>query len=341
MGCARSILQSGLLALILLPGIALAPAVAAENGPGDSAALRPDPEGRATRVSVGTYVVDISEIDDSKRTFTADLYVLLHWQDPRLASQEAAPRKVPLSTVWHPDVLLLNQRSVTRLLPEVAQVDRQGNVEYHQRYQGTFSIPLDLRNFPLDEQVLAVRMVCPGQSPAELELVPDPRSGRLPAFTILDWAIESPTSQAEPLATPEGHEIAGFRYALPARRRAGAYVYQFGIPLTFIVCMSWAPFWMAPEQLGPRQAIAVSSMLTIIAYRFIVVNQLPRVAYLTRFDYLLLACTTLVFLVLVEVVAAHWVTARNHPEQAQRLDKWARGVFPALFLALVLGAVGL
>jgi hypothetical protein len=108
--------------------------------------------------------------------------------------------------------------------------------------------------------------------------------------------------------------------------------------LTFIVAMSWAAFWMAPEQLGPRQAIAVTSMLTIIAYRFVLANQLPRVAYLTRFDYLLLGCTTLVFLVLVEVVVAHRLLTQGHPERVRKLDVRAQVVFPALFLVLLIAA---
>lgn len=118
-------------------------------------------------------------------------------------------------------------------------------------------------------------------------------------FSILDGTIAAPVSRAEPLVTPDGRELAAFTRELAARRQAMAYVYQFVIPLTFIVCMSWAAFWMAPENLAPRQGIAVTSMLTVIAYRFVLANQLPRVAYLTRFDYLLLGCTTLVFLVLV------------------------------------------
>jgi hypothetical protein len=335
--CDRSILQSGLLALAILMGIAHPLAVAAVAGPGESVATRPDPEGRATRVSVGVYVVDVAEIDDVKRTFTADVYVLLHWKDPRLVSPEASRRILPLTIVWHPDLLILNQRSLNRLLPEVVGVDGQGNVEYKQRFQGTLAVSLNLRSFPLDEQILAVRIVNPGQSPAQLELVPDDRSGRAQEFSILDWTLGPLTSRADPLVAPDGSEIAGFTFALGARRRAGAYVYLFVIPLTFIVCMSWAPFWMAPEQFGPRQGIAVTSMLTIIAYRFVLANQLPKVAYLTRFDYLLLGCTTLVFLVLVEVVVAHGLMTRAHPDQARKLDVGSRGVFPALFLILLLG----
>src|SRR5262245_21103164 len=179
MYCDRSILQSGLLALAILAGIPDTFAVATENGPGESAGLRPDPEGRATRVSVGIYVVDVAEIDDARRTFTADVYVILRWKDPRLASPKGARRILPLTGVWQPAALILNQRSVNRLLPEVASVDREGMAEYRQRYQGTFSISLDLRSFPLDAQTLAVRIVSPGQSPAQVELVPDEHSGRV------------------------------------------------------------------------------------------------------------------------------------------------------------------
>jgi hypothetical protein len=331
----QNTLQICCLALTLLTGIADAPSVAAADEPGALAATRPDAEGKPTRVSVGIFVVDIPEIDDAKQTFKADLYVKISWKDPRLASSEVH-RSIPLNKVWHPPFQILNVRTLDRLLPEVVRVDQNGTVTYDQRFQGTFAVPLNLRNFPLDEQVLAFPIVTPGHSPAEVELVPDDRSGRAEHFTIMEWTIGPTTNKAEPFVVPDRRDLAGFTCMLPAHRLAEAYVYSFVIPLTFIVCMSWAAFWMAPDQLGPRQGIAVTSMLTIIAYRFVVTNQLPRVAYLTRFDYLLLGCTTLVFLVLVQVVAVHAMMTKGLPERARKLDLWARGVFPSLFLALLL-----
>src|SRR5262249_53902734 len=155
--------------------------------------------------------------------------------------------------------------------------------------------------------------------------------------SIMGWTIGPLMCHADTLLTPGGHELAGFKCTLKAHRLTGAYVYQFIIPLTFIVCMSWAPFWMSPEQLGPRQGIAVTSILTIIAYRFVLANQLPRVAYLTRFDYLLLGCTLLVFLVLVQVVTVHAMMTKAHPERARKLDLWSRAAFPALFASLIIG----
>jgi hypothetical protein len=334
---ARRAFQLGLMTFAFLSGIADASSVAEAPEPGDSVATRPDPQGQATRVSVGIFVVDISEIDDAKQTFKADLYVTLRWKDRRLESSDVR-RIVQLAKVWHPAVQIVNQRHLERELPQdVVKVDRDGNVVYEQRLEGTFVVPLNLHRFPLDEQVLAFRIVGPGHSSTDVEFVPDEHSGRAQNFSIMDWMIGSPASQTDPLATPSGRELAGFNCILTARRLTGAYIYQFVVPLTFIVCMSWAPFWMSPEQLGPRQGIAVTSILTVIAYRFVLASQLPRVAYLTRFDFLLLGCTTLVFLVLVQVVMAHAMLTKAQPERARKLDVWARGVFPALFLVLILG----
>jgi hypothetical protein len=329
--------RCGLQALALVMGISHAHRVAAADEPAPLPATRPDAEGKATRVSVGVFVVDIPEIDDAKQTFKADFYVKISWKDSRLASSEGH-RSIPLNKVWHPPLQILNRRTLDRLLPEVVSVDRNGTVTYDQRFQGTFAVPLNLRNFPLDEQVLAFRIVSPGHSPSEVELVPDERSGRAEHFSIMEWTIGPTTIKADPFVVPDRRHLAGFTCMLLAHRLAGAYLYAFVIPLIFIVCMSWATFWMAPEQLGPRQGIAVTSILTIIAYRFVVTNQLPRVAYLTRFDYLLLGCTALVFLVLVQVVTVHAQMTNGRPDRARKLDLWARGVFPSLFLALILVA---
>jgi hypothetical protein len=242
-----------------------------------------------------------------------------------------------LADVWHPSLLIVNRRNLDHLLPEIVSVDQSGNVRYEQRFQGTFAVPLNLHDFPMDDQVLAFRIVSPGHSPEEIQLVADERSGRAQQFTIMDWTISPPTCDTDPLPTPDGRELAGFQCTMKAHRLTGAYIVEFIIPLTFIVCMSWAPFWMSPEQLGPRQGIAVTAILTVIAYRFVLANQLPRVPYLTRFDYLLLGCTVLVFLGLVQVVASHSMLTKEKPVRARKLDLWSRGVFPVLYLALIVG----
>jgi hypothetical protein len=56
------------------------------------------------------------------------------------------------------------------------------------------------------------------------------------------------------------------------------------LPLVLIVIMSWCSFWIDPVNANSQISIAVTSMLTLIAYRYAVDTQVPRLPYMTRVD---------------------------------------------------------
>jgi hypothetical protein len=66
--------------------------------------------------------------------------------------------------------------------------------------------------------------------------------------------------------------------------------------------MSWVVFWIEPSEPGIQLSIAMTSMLTLIAYRFAVDTQLPRLPYTTRLDTFILTSTLLVFFSLIEAL---------------------------------------
>ena len=114
-------------------------------------ALRPDPDGVATPVSVGLYLIDIAEIDDVAQTFTGDLLVTLTWHDPRLALPPDAgdrhERVVPVSEIWHPGLTLINRRDVQILAPDFAYIDPEGRVTVEGRRYAEFASPFALHDF--------------------------------------------------------------------------------------------------------------------------------------------------------------------------------------------------
>jgi hypothetical protein len=293
-------------------------------------------------VSVGIYLVDVTEIDDERQTFNADVFVQLQWKDSRLANAHGGPRKrlLSLSGVWSPRWQIVNQRRLNKGLPDVVEVLPDGTVTYRQRFTGDFSTVLDLSRFPLDSHVLSIHFVCPTQSVDEIELVEDGQKSGASPPSILSWTVGPGHSQAEPFLAPGGQSLAGFRYEFECWRRPGYYAYQFLLPLGFIVCMSWACLWMSREQFGPRQGVAVTSMLTVIAYRFALAGKLPKLSYLTRFDFFLLGCTALVFLTLIEVVTVHRLAAAGKDTAAARFDFWSRILFPLGFVTLLCISLG-
>ena len=99
--------------------------------------------------------------------------------------------------------------------------------------------------------------------------------------------------------------------------------------------MSWAAFWIDPENTGPQIGVATSSILTLIAYRFMLGNLLPKVGYMTRLDYFVLASTILVFLTLIEVLITTALAKANRAPVARKWDLWCRWFFPAALLLLI------
>jgi hypothetical protein len=59
----------------------------------------------------------------------------------------------------------------------------------------------------------------------------------------------------------------------------------------------------------------------------------PRVSYLTRLDVFIMGATVLVFLGMVEAVASARI-AQTSEQQARRLDRLSRVVFPLAFLVV-------
>src|SRR4029077_14072485 len=96
-----------------------------------------------------------------------------------------------------------------------------------------------------------------------------------------------------------------FSLAHPSEALLGATVLAilpFGHSLLLIVMMSSTGFWIHPTKGGPEISVAVTSMLTLIAYRFAIGSEVPKLPYLTRLDAFILASSLLVFLSLIEVM---------------------------------------
>ena len=308
-------------------------------------AKRPDETGRTTKVHYFVYVVDIDDIDDANQNFTANVYIRLRWKDPRLANPEGASRQVSKQEVWNPRVLLANRQGlISKSLPDVVEVHPNGTVLYHQRYTGKLSQILDLSAFPFDTHFFTIHFVSTGYTAEQVEFVPDSQKmnigiggGMAEKLSLPDWdilkaeAIELPYEVLNSVPTP------GFAFRFQAKRYFVYYFWQIVLPLTVVVVMSWAGFWAGREHIGVRIGVATSSILTLIAHRFVLANLLPRLPYMTRMDYFTVGCTLLVFMALIAVVAtSYFATDSRYDGYAQKLDVTARGFFPAVFICLLL-----
>jgi hypothetical protein len=137
-------------------------------------------------------------------------------------------------------------------------------------------------------------------------------------------------------AVPGAPPLSILTISMNVKRLVGYYVVQMLIPLILIIAMSWMPFWINPEVIPTRVGTSVTTVLTLIAYRFMIGGLVPRLPYLTVGDYLLLGATILVAVSLA-VVASGAVLVKQHPETVRKIDRTGRVLHPLSFVLLAVG----
>ncbi|HET6889171.1 MAG TPA: hypothetical protein VFH87_14735 [Candidatus Udaeobacter sp.] len=308
---------------------------------------RPAAGAGPTQVSVGIWIVDVTSIDSAQQNFTAEVAVVLRWKDPRLAHTGNGVVRYSLEQIWHPRAVIVNETtSVTRKFPDSGEVEADGTVIYRQRYAGAFTQPLRLRSFPFDRQIFRIQLVAIRYRPDEVMFVPDQdwinnglkqAGGIAPLITLPDWTIENWQTKPLTYALAPGFEYSSYTFEFTAARNVQHYILKVILPLVLIVIMSWSGFWIDPVNSSAEISVAVTSMLTLIAYRFAVDTQVPRLPYMTRLDVFFLISTLLVFFSLIEVLVTTILDDKQQTKLAKRIDRYCRVIFPAIFALAIIG----
>jgi hypothetical protein len=295
--------------------------------------------GKTPLTLTGTLILlDVTKIDGAEQSFSADVFLILQWRDERLVMEAEGVRRLPLDSIWNPRIQIVNQRRVFKTFDDYIDVTPDGTVTYRQRYNGEFSARLDFHDFPLDHHRFRVQLAVPGYGPDEVSFVPAPEGegiGRAPEMTVSDWSIGTFDLRTLPFeVVPGGRQVAGLEGEFEAQRHLGYFFGKAFFSVAIIVFMSWVVFWIGTEHIGPRLSVAVTSMLTLVAYRFLLGQSLPPVSYLTRLDHYLLGSTVLVFLALIQVTMTGAMTDEHHQPRATRINRMSRWIFPAAFVLL-------
>lgn len=332
--------------LLLVACLVAVPAVAGGINDGFTPAkqlARPDSDG-PTPVDIGLHLFDIVAIDDVRQIFDVDMFLLVRWQDKRLALapdlRTGGLRRIPMDEIWTPDGLVINDRGLTQQLERVADVDDDGNVVFRQRLIGELAANLAFKEFPFDEQRLPIDFVSYRYGPDELPLTAWLFTGNTDEFSAEGWSFELLEPSTSAYAIPELNLARSqVSFAIKAKRNSDYYLLTMMLPLSLIIFMSWTAFWIQPDVVPSRIAISTASIFSLIAFGFSVRLGLPQVPYMTRADMFVFGCTLLVFVALaVAVTGSRWAGANKLP-RAVRLNAITRWAYVGLFGLVVLSAL--
>ena len=305
---------------------------------------RPGEQGQPTKVYVSIFVMDLDTVDTAEQNFIANVYFIYRWHDPGLVHEGPGTIIRPLSEVWHPRIQITNQQKVFPTFPEEVSISPEGDVTYLQRVWGSFSQPLQLENFPFDQQVLSIQIVAVHYTVDEVQLIADPqkKSGIADQVSVTDWKLTGWKTGSKPFQpNSDTIPIPAFELSVSAERRVDYFIVNVIIPLFLIVAMSWVVFWIEPkESSGTKISIAATSMLTLIAYRFAIGASIPKLSYLTRLDEFILWSTVLIFATLLEAVFTSSCAKSGKIDLALTVDKWSRWLFPSVLIVVAFITLG-
>ena len=302
---------------------------------------RPTVWGEPTEVQIEIFIVDVDEVNSADQSFAASVYYEARWNNPLLCHKGPGPMHRGVTEVWNPRLTILGQQNIWRSFPESVEIHPDGEVVYRQRVWGHFSQPLDLREFPKDEQVLNIHIVAAGLMERYIKMVPlikegEKTSGIAESFSVPDFEVLSWHAEAKPYcAHKRDSGTAGFQMQLLVARSPTYYVLKVVVPLCLIVMMSWLPRWISADQIGTNVGVSTTSFLTLVAYLFAITVLLPRVSYITRLDRFIFLSTLMVFAGLIHTVVNTAMLSSKKKAMIEQIERLSRVVYPVILVAVL------
>ena len=301
----------------------------------------PPYQGQPINIAVGLHIINIASIDEVTEQFETDAYLFERWIDPRLAFTPNGPndreRNYSVGQIWIPQLEMINAASPRIRGDSSIRVAPDGTVNYAERSKVALSSRFALRRFPFDRQALLI-IIHPF-------LVDGPRL----RFSLIDhatwtasefesysslaqWKLQAVEPKVGTAPTYGGLTVPEARFAITVVRRSSFYLWKVFLPLSLMVFLSWSVFWIEPHDLSNQIQVAVTTILTVIAFAFAISATMPRLPYLTYIDAFVLECYIYVFIAVVELMTVH-VTHRieRRRDLGVRIRAYSKWLIPASF----------
>ncbi len=268
-------------------------------------------------VKVDMYIDRIFEISADQNIFKAQVNLWLTWQDPRLLDllndlgmhTEQGKKPFYLCTfnptssfsnfkLFDPNIDFFNRIDkppVDNYMADWIDIFSDGTIDKRLKDTAIFHTnEFDFKKFPFDDQELSIELWSEYPS-FFVELIPNEPymseysssglGGDMEApLTVDGWRIKNPTYETYSFVENDGSPYTGFMLYFKIERLTSYYIYKIILPIIFILAISWSVFWVRGSQLEAKVNVTIVCLLSLIAYNFIIDEDLPKLPYLTFMD---------------------------------------------------------
>ena len=268
------------------------------------------------KVYVDLLIEKIFEINGKEMEFEAFYSMWYDWNDVRLAQTLKdlnlyydQGKRIYLCSynplelwgnsnrLFYPTIEFYNKKTKTNINlggdADWVDIYSDGNVGTRLRDSSKFSANFDFRRFPFDTQKLTFELW--SEYPSTLiEILPEPIS--MPNYKetkfVIDgtpiqipgWNISKVDYYNYDYLDNDRMPYQGFYLDLFIERQSAYYLFKIILPIVFILAISWSVFWVRGSQLEAKVNVTIVCLLSLIAYNFIIDEDLPKLSYLTFLD---------------------------------------------------------
>jgi hypothetical protein len=275
------------------------------------------PFDNAKKVTVGIYVVNISDIDVQSNIYQIGAYLWLRWR----GNFDPVESLDFINRVENSDFTKKALLSTPGLLH---------NGEKYQviRINGVFFQSFDLRNYPLDKQELSLYIENSTDSYDRIFYVPDKvSSGYDVGLIIPGWQVIGLTENSYihdygtdfgELGIPKASMYSVVKFVLHLDRHVNFFVWKLFIPLLIILLTNWLSLILKPTFFEVRATLPATALLTIIFLQQSALDAIPGCPSLVLMDKIYLLAYFCVILTLLQIF---WVDVNLDKESSSSIQK--------------------
>ncbi|XP_013419513.1 uncharacterized protein LOC106180157 [Lingula anatina] len=265
------------------------------------------------KVGIRVIIIAVGDIDNVKQEFTVDIYLRAIWKEPTLKGKKQ--EEVDWSQAWDPRITLLNEVAVLKKTIKhflvYEEPDDVPEVRFSMRMTVTLKENLELNEFPFDHQDLTIRLSSDWPiKQIEFEkdmsikdaIRTDQFSGQQEWKLYPHLICEPVTPWKEKSAAHNQYPL--YNITLQVKRKPGFYMWNVILVMFCIMLLTISSFTVEASAPADRLGVTLTLLLTSVAFKFVVSQQLPAVSYLTYLDIYVISCMTIQFLVGVQNAVA-------------------------------------
>jgi hypothetical protein len=292
-----------------------------------------------TDVTIGAYVISISDLDIGQGTFSADFYLWFSWQGNWTGSSS--------STTPLPSDFELMNGFVNKVTLIQSNQNLSGDYNYLiYRVQASMTDPVNLQDYPFDHHDLTIEIEDQDHDTSTLVYIPDPESRIDPQVALQGWELS--TSPADVYVVDHFYNTtfgepgqnytetySRFIVSISIERPVLSSIVETFIPILLILIIAMISFFIKPTEFGARLGLNVTTLLTAVAFQINLTSGIPQFGFLTLADRLMISLYIVLVYSLLMTVSLATIRGERGARVVRRLNEASALMVPLLMAALI------